>query len=179
MICHIIDKQVDNIIKEGDIITPIYIVEITIYQPGTPKLTLLKYIKDITGFGLKESKEIIDDLINCPQRIIISLRKSEINEIKERLLSLDGCIFDITDQQKIRDSKLKQLGLYNKEELIDEVIELDLLSIFSMEGCGQVITKLTNHNIEFIKNILKLRYKSIPEKELLEIISKNKYESTL
>jgi ribosomal protein L7/L12 len=144
-----------------------YNVEVTIYTSGTSKLNLVKCLKDMTGLGLKDSKGIVDNLATSPQKIRVPLTSSEIIDYKKYLSSLDGCTFDMTDQQKIRDVKLMQLGLYEKDQLVDEVVESDIFNIFANKD-----------NFELIKNILKSRYNSIPEEELLKILDKQN-ESTL
>jgi hypothetical protein len=73
----------------------------------------------------------------------------------------------MTDQQKIRDVKLMQLGLYEKDQLVDEIVESDIFNIFANKD-----------NFELIKSILKSRYTHIPEEELLKILNIQN-ESTL
>ena len=144
-----------------------YSVDITIYTTGTSKLNLVKVIKDITGMGLKEAKDIVDGLVTSPQKIRVPLTASEITRYKKYLTDCEGCTFDMTDQQKIRDVKLMQLGLYEKDQLVDEIVESDIFNIFANKD-----------NFELIKNILKSRYTHIPEEELLKILNIQN-ESTL
>lgn len=47
--------------------------------PVDKKIAILKYIRNITGLGLKESKDIID---NTPKLIKENLKKEELNKIK-------------------------------------------------------------------------------------------------
>lgn len=144
-----------------------YSVDITIYTSGTSKLNLVKTIKDITGMGLKESKDVVDGLATSPQKIRVPLTASEITRYKKYLTDCEGCTFDMTDQQKIRDVKLMQLGLYEKDQLVDEIVESDIFNIFANKD-----------NFELIKSILKSRYTHIPEEELLKILNIQN-ESTL
>ena len=57
--------------------------------PSDKKIAILKVVRSITGLGLKESKEIID---NVPKVIKEGLTKSECDSIKEQLESAGGKI---------------------------------------------------------------------------------------
>jgi large subunit ribosomal protein L7/L12 len=47
--------------------------------PVDKKIAILKFIRNLTGLGLKESKDIID---NTPKLIKENLKKEELNKIK-------------------------------------------------------------------------------------------------
>lgn len=49
---------------------------------GTNKLAVVKLVKDLTGKGLKESKDLVD---NAPQSLKNSISKDEANTIKKQL----------------------------------------------------------------------------------------------
>jgi large subunit ribosomal protein L7/L12 len=50
--------------------------------PSDKKIAILKFIRNLTGLGLKESKDIID---NTPKLIKENLKKEELNTIKTEL----------------------------------------------------------------------------------------------
>lgn len=52
--------------------------------PGDKKIGILKIIRTITGFGLKESKDIVD---NIPKTIKENITKEECEKIKSELES--------------------------------------------------------------------------------------------
>lgn len=45
-------------------------VRITMVKPSPQKLSMVKIIKDYTGFGLKDSKNIVDELHAFPNKSI-------------------------------------------------------------------------------------------------------------
>ena len=49
---------------------------------GETKMTVIKVVKEITGLGLKESKEIVD---NVPKAVKEGVSESEADEIKKKL----------------------------------------------------------------------------------------------
>ena len=56
-------------------------VTVTIADAGASKVAVIKVVKDITGLGLKESKDIVDS--NCVVKENIA--KAEADEIKAKL----------------------------------------------------------------------------------------------
>ena len=55
--------------------------------PSDKKIAILKIIRTITGLGLKESKEIVD---NLPKLIKEGVSKSECEAIKKEIETLNG-----------------------------------------------------------------------------------------
>ena len=49
---------------------------------GETKMTVIKVVKEITGLGLKESKEIVD---NVPKAVKEGVSETEADEIKKKL----------------------------------------------------------------------------------------------
>jgi large subunit ribosomal protein L7/L12 len=59
------------------------------YVPVDKKITILKIVRNITGLGLKESKEIVD---NVPKVLKTNITKEESNTIKTEIESVGGKI---------------------------------------------------------------------------------------
>ncbi|HIX35553.1 MAG TPA: 50S ribosomal protein L7/L12 [Candidatus Limosilactobacillus merdigallinarum] len=57
-----------------------YTVELT--EPGQAKVKVIKAVKDITGVGLKDAKDLVD---NAPSVIKEDVKEDEANDIKEKL----------------------------------------------------------------------------------------------
>ena len=57
-----------------------FTVELT--EPGTAKVKVIKAVKDITGVGLKDAKDLVD---GAPSAIKEDVKEDEANEIKEKL----------------------------------------------------------------------------------------------
>ncbi len=57
-----------------------YTVELT--EPGQAKVKVIKAVKDITGVGLKDAKDLVD---NAPSAIKEDVKEDEANDIKEKL----------------------------------------------------------------------------------------------
>ncbi len=49
---------------------------------GANKITVIKVIREITGLGLKEAKDLVD---NCPKPIKENISKDEADEIAKKL----------------------------------------------------------------------------------------------
>ena len=52
---------------------------------GDKKIEVIKAIRDITGRGLKESKDLVDAVASGPQIVKENIKKEEAEEIKKRL----------------------------------------------------------------------------------------------
>ncbi len=59
--------------------------KVVLKSPGQQKVQLIKKIKEITGKGLKESKELVD---NLPAVVKEGLSEEEANKLKEELQAL-------------------------------------------------------------------------------------------
>ena len=58
--------------------------DVILKAPGAAKLGVIKVVKEITGLGLKESKDLVD---NAPKPIKEKVSKAEADEIKEKLVA--------------------------------------------------------------------------------------------
>lgn len=92
------------------------VLEIKLIKPTTKKLQLVKLIKDCTGIGLKESKEICDNLHAFPdkkQQIKIKENNNVNykNKFIEGISEIDGEFSFTGDKKWNRNIKLTQLGI--------------------------------------------------------------------
>ena len=51
---------------------------------GEKKIDVIKIVRDVTGKGLKESKDLVDAAANSPQVIKENVKKEEAEEIKKK-----------------------------------------------------------------------------------------------
>ncbi len=58
--------------------------DVILKAAGASKLGVIKVVKEITGLGLKESKDLVD---NAPKPIKEKVSKAEADEIKEKLVA--------------------------------------------------------------------------------------------
>ncbi len=56
--------------------------DVILKAPGAAKLGVIKVVKEITGLGLKEAKELVD---NAPKPVKEKVSKAEAEEIKTKL----------------------------------------------------------------------------------------------
>ncbi len=56
--------------------------DVILKSPGGQKLAVVKLVKELTGLGLKEAKELVD---NAPKPIKEGISKEEAEEVKARL----------------------------------------------------------------------------------------------
>ena len=56
--------------------------DVVLTNAGQTKMAVIKVVKEITGLGLKESKEIVD---GCPKAVKEGVSESEADEIKKKL----------------------------------------------------------------------------------------------
>jgi large subunit ribosomal protein L7/L12 len=54
---------------------------------GPKKIEVIKIVRDVTGKGLKESKDLVDAAASAPQVIKENVRKQEAEEIKKKFES--------------------------------------------------------------------------------------------
>lgn len=81
----ILDKNISNEVIEEKTLFNITLVEI----PSDKKISVLKVVRTITGLGLKESKDIVD---NIPKLLKENLKKEEVEKIKIELEALGAKI---------------------------------------------------------------------------------------
>lgn len=56
--------------------------DVVLNSPGQEKIKVIKAVRDITGLGLKEAKELVD---NAPKPVKEGVSKEEAEEIKGKL----------------------------------------------------------------------------------------------
>ena len=56
--------------------------DVVLTNAGQTKMAVIKVVKEITGLGLKESKEIVD---NCPKAVKEGVSEAEAEDIKKKL----------------------------------------------------------------------------------------------
>ena len=61
------------------------IFNVELKEMGDKKIEVIKAVRDITGKGLKDSKDLVDALANGPQTVKEGVKKEEAEEIKKKL----------------------------------------------------------------------------------------------
>jgi len=61
------------------------IFNIVISAVGDKKIEVIKVVRDITGKGLKEAKDLVDAAANEPQTVRENVKKEEADELKKKL----------------------------------------------------------------------------------------------
>jgi len=61
--------------------------DVILVSPGEQKIPVLKVVREITGLGLKEAKELVD---NAPKPIKEGVKKEEAEEIKAKIADVGG-----------------------------------------------------------------------------------------
>jgi large subunit ribosomal protein L7/L12 len=56
--------------------------DVVLTSTGDKKIQVLKVVRDVTGLGLKEAKDLVD---NPPKPVKTKIKKEEAEEIKKRL----------------------------------------------------------------------------------------------
>jgi hypothetical protein len=127
-------------------------MRIKLIRPLNSKLQFVKTIKTFSGMGLKESKDLCDDMhdnINVYYNINIEVSKKEefIKEIKYHFN--DGVVVNGSLQYE-RAAKMLELGIGEKMDYIDFIkdeIKTNILSD-SEEILDMVLYKLSKEDIE-------------------------------
>lgn len=61
--------------------------DVILISPGDKKIQVIKEVRGITGLGLKEAKELVD---NAPKPIKEGITKEEAEEIKKKIEEVGG-----------------------------------------------------------------------------------------
>ncbi len=83
------------------------------FDSSTSKLELIKFVKDVSGHGLKESKDIVDDALKSltPMKVLFNLTEGEIetfdDAVKNRGISSQSFYFD--GVKVLREKKLEMI----------------------------------------------------------------------
>ena len=134
----------------------------TIYSVASnARLSLVKTIKDFTGEGLKWSKELMDNLNNGIAISITSYKSQEdLNRMKINMMDVD-CKYTIDDASYLRNKKLFQLGIYDKSDVVDALVEHDINLLYNSNG---------RIPLETLKEVLSSRYSLISEDDMKKIM---------
>ncbi len=98
-----------------------FTVELT--EPGSAKVKVIKAVKDITGLGLKDAKDLVD---GAPSAIKEDVKEDEANDIKEKLEAAGA---------------LSSLKLLNKKELREAIFRNSFLFRGYHMRCSFIIRK--------------------------------------
>ncbi len=60
------------------------IFTITLKEVGAKKIDVIKVVRDITGKGLKEAKDVVDAAASSPQVVKENVKKEEAEEMKKK-----------------------------------------------------------------------------------------------
>lgn len=64
-------------------------VSVILTSVGDKKIQVLKVVREITGLGLKEAKDLVD---SCPKPVKEKIKKAEAEEIKKKLEEQGGIV---------------------------------------------------------------------------------------
>ena len=56
--------------------------DVILVEAGASKMGVIKLVKDVTGLGLKDAKELVD---NCPKPVKEGISKADADELKAKL----------------------------------------------------------------------------------------------
>jgi large subunit ribosomal protein L7/L12 len=59
---------------------------------GDKKIEVIKVVRDITGKGLKEAKDLVDAAASAPQMIKENAKKEEAEDIKKKIEAAGGAV---------------------------------------------------------------------------------------
>ncbi|MGI6036834.1 MAG: 50S ribosomal protein L7/L12 [Limnochordia bacterium] len=63
--------------------------DVVLNSPGDKKIQVIKVVREITGLGLKEAKELVD---SAPKAIKEGISKEEAEEIKNKIEEVGGLV---------------------------------------------------------------------------------------
>jgi len=63
--------------------------DVILKEIGEKKIQVIKVVKEITGLGLKEAKDLVD---NAPKPIKEGVKKEEAEEIKKKIEAVGGVV---------------------------------------------------------------------------------------
>lgn len=69
---------------EGDAVEEKSSFNIELKSVGDKKIEVIKVIRDITGKGLKEAKDLVDAAVSSPQMVSENVKKEEAEEMKKK-----------------------------------------------------------------------------------------------
>ena len=63
--------------------------DVVLTGPGEKKIQVIKVVRELTGLGLKEAKELVD---SAPKAVKEGVSKTEAEEVKEKLEGVGGSV---------------------------------------------------------------------------------------
>ena len=63
--------------------------DVVLTGPGDKKIQVIKVVRELTGLGLKEAKELVD---SAPKAVKEGVSKAEAEEVKEKLEGAGGSV---------------------------------------------------------------------------------------
>ena len=66
------------------------VFNIELKSAGDKKIEVIKVVRDVTGKGLKEAKDLVDAVVSGPQMIKENSKKEEAEEIKKKIETAGG-----------------------------------------------------------------------------------------
>ena len=132
-----------------------YKVRVKMLEPSTSKLHLVKSIKDLCGLGLRDAKNIIDELHSGYEQTII-LRSREDVEILKKQFNEHGKFNINGGVDHDRNIQLLSIGLGVPQEYIDEISDRIFFQL-DVENSKLILnfalSKLTQENGRNLKRI--------------------------
>ena len=121
-----------------------------IQNPITSKLNFVKMVKDLTGYGLKESKDVCDDIHFCAS----NQREIEVLDVENFIKQMTqnfGDYIDVYNPFYDRDLKILLVGVGDKTDYVDAIIKLiernpdkmdKILKRFEKEDLIEILTEV-------------------------------------
>lgn len=133
-----------------------YKVRVKMLEPSNSKLQLVKSLKDLTGLGLRDSKNIIDELHYGREQIIILNTRDDVKTLKKEFndygkFQINGGV------DHDRNIQLLSLGLGETQEYIDEISD-------------RIFFQLDDENSKLILNFA---LSKITQDNLIEILNES------
>jgi large subunit ribosomal protein L7/L12 len=63
--------------------------DVVLTGPGEKKIQVIKAVREITGLGLKEAKELVD---NAPKSVKEGITKAEAEELQKKIEEVGGMV---------------------------------------------------------------------------------------
>lgn len=63
--------------------------DVVLKEAGEQKIKVIKVVREATGLGLKEAKEVVD---NCPKTLKEGVSKEEADELAEKIKEVGGVV---------------------------------------------------------------------------------------
>lgn len=61
------------------------VFDVELVAPGDKKIEVIKIVRDVTGKGLKEAKDLVDATASGPQIVKENVKKEEAEELKKKI----------------------------------------------------------------------------------------------